>query len=193
MAQFFNTTQKDIITKLKDNNTEMLKSSYFTSVNNKRATIVDFINVNTDASTLDEGSKLSFTSNGEESPIRYDKIVDLFLYDVPQADVTLENGDFGLESDTIEGEALIPPNVFVPIVGSFFYFKSTKNPGLFKVTNVNIDTLDNGANYYKINYKLDKKNIHLVDDQIINEFIFMVSKVGTQFKPLILKSDYDFV
>ena len=191
MSQFFNTTQKDIITKLKDNNTEMLKNSYFTSVNNKRATIVDFINVNTDESTLDEGSKLSFSSNGEESPIKYDMIKDLFLYDVPQADVNLQNGDFGLESDSIEGEALIPPNIFVPVVGAFFYLKNTKNPGLFKVNNVNVDTLENGANYYKISYKLDKKDIHLVDKQIINEFVFMVDKVGTLFKPLVLKSDYD--
>lgn len=190
MPEFFNTVQKDIITSLKANNERMLKNEYFTGVNNKRATLVDFININTDASNIDESTNLSFSSNGEESPIRYDKIIDLFLYDVPTADINIELGDFGLESD-MDGESLIPPNVFVPVVGSFFYFKNTKSPALYKVTNVNVDTLENGANYFKINYKLDKKDIHLVDDQIINEFIFMVDKVGTQFKPLILKSDHD--
>lgn len=191
-GKFINTVQKDIITKLKNNNTEMLNNSYFTGVNNKRATLVDFFNVNTDATTLDEASKLSYNGTNEESPIRYDVIRDLFLYDVPAEDINLQNGDFGLEADSIEGEGLIPPNVFTPVPGSYLTFKNVKNPGLYKVTNVNIDTMENGANFYKINYVLDKHDHTLVEDQVINEFIFMVDKVGTQFKPIILKKDYNF-
>lgn len=192
MAKFINTQHIDILNTLQTDAQHKMAKTYYSQANLKNAQPVNFYNINTGASTLDEASKLAYSSHGDESPLCYDYIEDLLLYNMPAIELNFENGDFGLESSEIEGEAFIPPNIFVPIPGSFFVIQNLNHPGIFKVDDITPDTMENGANFYKIHYYYDREDFKLVDDHVINRYKFLNDKVGTEIKPLLLQEDYNF-
>lgn len=191
MAKFLNTTAKDTLNSLISTREKQLKNPFYASTNMKKAMEVTFFNIDTENSTLDEDSKLYYSSHGNESPLLYVKIPNLLIYDASNIEAQLENGDFGLESSSTEGEAFLLPNTVVPVPGSFFYFNRYKSVGIFKITDTNVDTIENGANFWHINYKLDRDNIHMLDKQISREYVFMVDNTGTELNPMVLKDDYD--
>ena len=189
MAKFINTQQTEILNHFAGVSQQRIAKTYYAQANIRNANAVNFYNINTGASTLDEASKLSYSSHGNESPLLYDYIEDLLIYGMSELAVDFQNGDFGLESSDIEGEAFIPPNIFVPIPGSFFVVQGIE--GIFKIDNVTTDTVESGANFYKFHYKFDRDDSNLVEKQVINRYKFLLDKVGTDMNPLILQEDYD--
>ena len=192
--KFLNTQQKHTLDNFVDSYHNSIKNPYMTSSNVKSSIEVTFFNIDELTSTLDPDSKLYYSSHGKESPLEYVKINNLLIYNYTQMDsAQLENGDFGLESGNKEGEAIIPPDTFVPIPGSFFFFNKYPSLGIFKVTDTDVDTFENGYNFWHINYILDRKDIHMLDKQISREYIFMSDNSGTNLKPMLLKTEYNLV
>ena len=108
-------------------------------------------------------------------------------------ELSIDMGEFGTEADPIEGEAYIPPNTFKPYQNSYFsiiYLNQLhKKEILFRVTSVNIDTFPNGANYYKISYKLESIGED-INPQIINTYQFLSSGNGDYGGSLIDAESY---
>ena len=193
MAKFINTKYGDTIDNLVKGDIAKFNNPYYTFTD-KKPTKVDYFNINTTHSTLDEASKLSYGLVGEESPIKYNVIREAFIYGIDRIALMYENGEWGLEASDIEGEAFVLPNTFVPIPGDFFSINYLKETILFKVTDVTKDTLDTGANFYKIQYKLDQTSIEAIkDDHIVDEYKMIVNNVGTQFKSVIRDTTYDLI
>lgn len=194
MSKFINTEYKDTINSIVDGFKERLKNPYYV-YNDKKATIVTYYNRNVTKSTLDEGAFIEYSALGGNSPIRYNKITDAYLYGIDRISIDLDNGDYGAEANDIEGEAIVLPNTFIPYAGDYFSIPYANKNILFKIIGVTPDTLDNGANIYKLQYKLDRTDYEeeRINKQVVKNFKMIINNVGTNFKAVIEANDYEFI
>jgi hypothetical protein len=155
--------------------------------------VVTFYNVNTTKSTLDEGSKQIADVMGEyDAPLRYNKIEGVFIYGLERVQAELEVGDFGLESNEIEGECILPPNSFHPMVDSYFTIDHiTRGTYWFRIVKVTTDTLENGSNFWKLEYTLDDTGDR--EFKVEKTFRFIADNVGSNYKAVIEDKEYDFI
>lgn len=191
-GKFINTKRKDTIDSLIDGFKERIKNPYYLHIDQK-PTLTTFYNPNIEASTLDEGLKIVYSSTGEDSPLKYDKINNMFIYGLEKIIISLDNGEFGLEGDSIEGEGIILPNTFIPFPQAYFMIHYLNKNYLFKVINVSQDTLESGANFYRIAYKYEDEEDEKIQEQVVREYNMIVDNIGTQFKAIIRTNDYNFI
>lgn len=188
-----NSSHKQMVQSMANLQTDLLKNPYYL-FNDKKANIVDYYNLNTTMSTLDEALKIPYSNLGPDSPLRFNKIHGFYLYGLERIALNLENGDYGLESNDITGDAIILPDTITPYPGDYFSIDILKQKYLFKVTSSTPDTLNNGANYWRIEYKLssylDEKE-HRVDELVVEQYEFLSGNVGTNYNPVIKKTKYD--
>lgn len=192
MGKFINTKRKDTIDSLIEGFKERIQNPYYLHMEQK-PTITTFYNPNIEASTLDEGLKVIYSAVGEESPLKYDKINDMFLYGLERITIALDNGEFGLEGEPIEGDGFILPNTIIPFPQAYFTIDHLNKKYTFKVLSVSQDTLESGANFYRASYKYEGEDILPIAEQVIHEYNMIIDNVGTQFKAIIRTNDYDFV
>lgn len=192
MHKFINTKHKVVLQSLVDGFKEQLNNPYNIHID-KKPNITSYFNQNVHKSTLDEGSKLQYSPLGSNSPTKYNMIHDFYIYGLERIITDLENGEWGLESNSIEGEGIILPNTIVPIANDYFTIDCIDKKLLFKVTSVTSDTIENGANFYKIQYKLDQLTDEAILKQVSTEYTMVLNNVGTQFKSIIRSNDYNFI
>lgn len=191
---FINTKHKVTIDTLVEGLKNKLNNPYYI-YSDKKATKVTYLNQSKTKSTLDDGTKQFYAPLGDDSPLKYNKIHDAYLYGLDRVQLSLDNGDWGLESDAIEGEAVVLPNTFIPYPNDYFYIDYVNKQYLFKVTNVNMDTLENGSNLYKLSYKLDQTDYteDKLNIQVAEEFTMIINNIGTQFNAIIRSNDHDLI
>lgn len=192
MSKFINTTRNEAIDSIITGSKNRIKNQYYNYIEQKPV-IVTYYNQNLRKSTLDEGALVTYSNLGSNSSIKYNKINNMTIHGIERISVNLDNGDYGLESDSIEGEAIIAPNTIVPYPNDYFSINHIKSKLLFKVLSVTFDTVDNDANLYKIQYKLDQIEDNKIQDQIIEEYEFLPNNVGTSYNPLVKISDYNYI
>lgn len=191
MGKFIDTQYYDTVDSLVKMNEDLVQNPFY-SYNDKKCTKVRYYNINNEKTTLDSGSKLAYTDIGDDSPIRFNIIHDLYLYQFIKAELNFENGDFGLESNPLTGESYILPNTIIPADGDFFEVDHIKDSTwLFKVTDVQRDTLDNGSNVYKIGWSLDRTTNHDILKNIVEEFKYVDTVQGSNLKAIVKLEKYD--
>lgn len=166
-----------------------IKSNPFYFFNSTNMTVVTFYNINRQYTTLDETLKNTNNFIGPASGLRFDKIHGVVLYGMQKIELNIDNGEWGTEADPVEGECILAPNSFNPYQESYFTidYLQTKKTVFFRVTSVNVDTLPNGANFYKLGYKLEGVGYN-IDPQVVGEYQFVASNIGTQF-PVVIPFD----
>lgn len=193
---FTNNTHKSMITAFTDASKEMLKNPYY-SYSNLKATIVDYFNINIQMSTLDEGAKIAYDYIGKNCPLRFNYIHEFFLYGLEKIQLSLDNGENGLESGDISGDVIILPNTIQPYAGDYFIINHMIKKFLFQIISVERDTLEDGANIWKASYRLervlDEEQTNNLLDCLADEYEFDVTTVGTSFKSIVKKTDADLV
>ena len=163
----------------------------FYSYNDKDGYAVTYYNINDEMSTLDPGSKLAYTDIGHNSPIRFNLIKNMYLYQFAKFELRLENGDYGLEGEPFTGESYILPNTIVPRDGDFFEVNHIKDSTwLFKVTDVQEDTLENGFNAYKIGWILDRTTNKEILQNVVKVFTYIDTVEGTNLKAVVEEDKY---
>lgn len=192
-GKFINTVYKDTMDSLISIHDDLIKNPFYL-FNDKKGVKVRYFNQNMEKSTIDKGSGLAYADIGDESPIRYNQINNLFLYQFPKIELNFDNGEFGLESEEISGESYILPNTIIPYDGDFFEVDHIKDSTwLFKVIGAQRDTLENGSNVYKINWILDRTTnkdiLKNVNDEDIYEYLDV--REGTNVKAVVKKTSYD--
>lgn len=192
MGKFLNTSQKVTINSLVDGFKDRMNNPYY-KFTDKKPTIVTYYNINKAKSTLDESLKIEYSRLGDQSPLRFNKINNFFIYGVEKIMTELELGDFGLEGSAIEGDALILPNTIEPLPNDYFVINHIKDTLLFKVTSVTMDTIENDNNFWKITYKLDRPSSDDIEDQIIETYEMILDNVGTQMKSIVKQTDCNFI
>lgn len=193
MGKFTDTKYVNTIDNLVDATKNKLNNPYYT-FNNQSPTRVTYYSQNIESSTLDEASGLYEQHIGEMSPFKFNKIKDFIIYGIEKISTEYDVGDSGLEAGQINGSAIILPNTVNPKPGDFFSISYVKENILFKVNGVTSDTLDNGANVYKIEYAAELTNaIENIEKQVVKNFNFIASTIGTDFKSVLQDCDYNLI
>jgi len=192
MPKFINTQKKVTIDSLVAGFKDRMVNPYYT-LQEKKASITTYYTHNFENSTLDSATKTEYAQLGDNSPTRYNKILNFFLYGLEKITVNLELGEYGLESNPIEGEAIVLPNTIIPIPGDYFGINYIGKDYLFKVMDCTPDTIDSGVNFYKINYKFDQTDSERIDSLVIDTYNMIIDNVGTKFNPIIKSNAYDFI
>lgn len=193
-GKFINTEHRDNIDSLIYGLKDIMKNPYY-KWNDKSGTAVVYFNQNKESSTLDESTHLYYADIGLDSPIKYNMIEDFMLYGIEQIAISMDNGDYGPEANEISGEAIVLPNTITPYVGDYFNIIYTNEDLLFRVIDVSTDTLENGANIYKIQYKLESSELEhvLKEDNIEDKYNMVVNNLGTGFNPIIRHESYKLI
>lgn len=179
MVQSFNTMQQDLV-----------KNRFYLFAD-KKASIVDYYNINTTMTTLDQALHILYTNLGVDSPVRFNLIHNFYLYGLDRIAVNLENGDFGLESSDITGDGVVLPGTITPYPGDYFCVNMIEKRYLFKVTDASPDTFNNGGNYWRITYRLDQLEDTRIAPLVTDIFEYYEGNVGTKLNPIVLKTKWD--
>ena len=198
MGTFSNVQYKNTINSIVEGYKNKLDNPHYIFTD-KKPTLVTYYNINTSKSTLDQGTQTAYEYTGGNSPIRYNKVLDMYLYGLERITMSLEHGEFGLETDAIEGEAYVLPNTIIPMAQDYFYINyidTKKTKLLFKITSVTHDTVENGANFYKVAYRLStitEENVCEIENQVIETYRLIVNNLGTNLNTVIKNTDYELV
>lgn len=190
MGTFTNSTYTNTIKSLVEA-TESKINNPFYKFSDKKPFECTYFKQNREKSTLDEVTALNYSHIGEDSPIRFNQINNFYVYGFDKIGLDYDLTDFGLESSEITGECIILPNTIIPLPGDFFKITQIKEDVLFKVNKVTPDTLDTGANIYKIEYKLELVNQYEnILKQVVAVYNFVIENVGTDFSCFISSENY---
>lgn len=185
-----NIAHKDMVESIAEFQVGLLKNPYYL-FNDKKANIVDYYNINKERSTLDESLRINYSNIDTDSPLRFNLINKFYLFGLERISLSLENGEFGLESSEIMGDALVLPKTITPYPGDYFTIDIVQKKYLFKVTDVTSDTFDDGGNYWKIQYKLDRLEDVDIKKLVVDEYEFSTGNIGTGYNCIIKKSKWD--
>lgn len=195
MSKFINKTYTNTIDHLVSGGNEKLKNPFY-GFTDKGATIGTYYNLNTHESTLDPDSKLAYAYHGKSSPLRFNKIENACVYGFNKVELDIDIGEDGPESSPVTGEIVIPPNVFKPMAQDYFIINYLKKKFAFKITKAVPDTLPNGANCYKAEYKLSlitDEEIEELNSNVIETFILTTVNDGTNTQAVLKKKDYTLI
>lgn len=191
MAQMMSTTFTESVRNVTGFYNDLIHNPFYT-FNDKKPVIATYYNINKDYSSLDPGSKLHYDDLGKDSPITFNVIYDTLLFGGNKVELNVENDEFGIEADKITGEYHILPNTFIPTEGDYFELDHIENNSyLFQVNDVQPDTLDNGANAYKISFTLSRLSNEEIQQNIVNRFRMIESREGTNIISVVRCEDYD--
>lgn len=189
---FINTEYKNTVNSLVESRKSIINNPYYMYID-KSPTIVTYYTINKEKSTLDVGLKIVESNIGSNSPLRFNKINNFVLYGIEPMQLSLEIDEFGLSSSSVEGEAILLPNTIVPNPGDYFVITYLENRYLFKVISMNKDTLESGANIYKLGYKYESLDDKKIDNYVIEEYETIIDNNGTDYKTIIKSTDYKLI
>ena len=185
MGKIIETTYHDTVSKITEFNSSLINNSFYT-LNDKKPSIVTYYNINTEASSLDQGAKIAYNNIGSDTPLRFNRINNFIIYGFNRIELQTENDEFGLEADKITGDCIILPNTIIPYEGDYFEVEHIKDSTwLFIVTDVQQDTLENGSNAYKITYKLENVDHQQILDNVVEDFQMIENREGTNLVKIV--------
>lgn len=187
-----NVSHSTVTQSIIDLQNDLLKNPFYL-FNDKKAIPVEYYNLNTSRTTLDPSLKITYADYGPESSLRFNLIHDFYLYGLDRISTNLENGEYGITSSDITGDAIILPNTITPYVGDNFVITTSmlKQRYQFNVNSVTMDTFDNGNNYWKIEYSLSRLTDKDIMPLVVEEFNFVSGNIGTNYSPIIQKTKFD--
>lgn len=185
-----NVSHSEVTQNLTDFQLDLLKNPY-ALYTDKKAILVTYYNLNTTRSTLDDALKIPYSNLGKNSPLRFNKIEDFYIYGIDRISTNISNNEFGLESDDIGGDGIILPNTIQPYPGDYFSINMLKKKYLFQIKSATPDTFENGNNFWRVEYKLEQLSDDKLQKLIVSEYKFHTGTVGTNFSSVIKKTSWD--
>ena len=182
------TYHQEIISSLSSDAHSRITQSFTQLYNgDKKPTIVTFYNVNKEQTTLDPSLHIHYSDLGNLSSLRFTKYNNLYLFGISRVELDAAYGDFGVEAAEITGTAFLMPNLFDPYVNAYFSINYLDRDLLFKIISVTPDTLYNGSNWWKLEYKLDQHKWEegTIDDKVVKVINFKVENYGTEYNCLL--------
>lgn len=184
-------TQQSISSSIVSAVQNILQNPYYL-FSDKKASECTYYNINTTMTTLDESTHSNYGEISPDSPLRYNKVSGFYLYGMSKIEPNLEIGDYGMEASEISGECIVLPYTLIPYPGDRFLLSQISGPLVFKVTHVDVNTLDTGAIMYKISYVLDSSDgLEDIEPQVVKNLKFSISNYGTNFASFISEEAYN--
>lgn len=158
---------------------------------------VTYYSIDMENSTTDPGLGTIIEQVGRESPIKYNKINNLPIYQVGESQPSFDySEDTGLDG-SMNGTAVIPPNLIQPQPNDYLTFtyhqRNSSVLKLFRVSSVEMSTL-NTKTYYQITYVEDNgvSLSYLEGRQKSEEFEAIYENIGTGKLPIVKETTYRF-
>lgn len=152
---------------------------------------VTYYHIDVDNTTVDEGFLDVASVIGNRSPIRFNKIENFPLYGMDQIVLNIADDDQGMDTNW-DGDGIVLPKTIKPVPNDFFIIPTLKDYYIFRVTNIQYDTVM-PDNYYKIEFKLeyiDSTKLEEIEKQVLDEHICVLENIGTETNCIIEKSSY---
>ena len=155
------------------------------------AVLTTYFNLAENRTTVDRGLQTIDQLFGKNSPLRFNKVKNFPLYSFAQMNPT--NDDSAQVEDIgADGECVLLPCTVVPHQNDFFILNHLKMKALFRVTEVQFDSMKvNG--YYKIKYHLysnSDETIAQLEKQTVNTYNTDLNAIGTEVNPIIKEDDF---
>ena len=153
--------------------------------------LVDYYSQDDTSITVDRGTQNIDQLFGKNSPLRYNKIIDLPINGLTSA--TPENTDeIQIEDINVDGDCVILPSTVVPKSMDFFVVKHLKMCALFEVTEVSYDSMKVDG-FYKIRYHLHSTSpatLEKLERQLVKTYHTDMNEIGGTRDAVILEDDF---
>lgn len=158
-------------------------------------TPVTYFNIDDSCTTTALGTDVAYQVLGVDSPLRYNKIENMFLSGMTQLSPEDSNASTtSVRSYSLNGEAFIIPGTIMPKENDFFIVNHVNMEHLFRVTQVTQDGLNTDGSY-KIQYSLFSTNpveLNYLYSQVVGEYNLDLQTIGGEdLTPVIGKTDYE--
>lgn len=161
-------------------------------------TFVTYYHRNMVESRQDVGTGGIEAENGARSPIRFNKIINLPVYNMPELHPDLTYDETGADIELDCSDLVLLPNTIKPNEGDFFIVQL---PGsveyLFRVNNFNFNTIQSN-DFYRFDADVKFIGNHAEEryglvHQVVETFITVFENIGTEDKCFIREGDVDYV
>lgn len=149
-------------------------------------TYVTWYHINDNESTADAGYQDVVAIIGNKSPIKFQKIEGLPVYDIESIVIQLQEEDHGIDS-SFSGEGKMAPKTIIPSPNDFFVIPYLHFPCVFRVTEIMPDNI-RPDNFYKFGYQLeyiDFEKIEALEDQTHERYTCIVENIGSENRCII--------
>ena len=190
MGKFIDTSYTRSIDNVSETVKSLLNNPYY-MWSDKKPTIVTYYHINAEKSTTDQAAGIPYADLGPQCPFRFNKISKFVLYGIDRISLNLESGDYGIEAGEIAGDAIVLPGTITPYPGDYFSIDLAKDSEwLFRVNDVDKDTLDDGSNIWKLSYRLEHNDSSRLLDLVVDNYNLLVNNVGTRYNTVIQSDRY---
>lgn len=194
MARFINSpNERNLVNKYVDS--YMTGTSDYAKYLDSAPSFVTYYSKDVNESMENAGLGVAKEIVGYESPLRYNKIIDMPLYGVEQIDPSFLYDDISGFDTEAELTAIIIPDTLQPTVDDLVLFSyhetiDNENLRLYRVTDVNISAIDSNT-YYRVSLSSSPYSIEILDSrQVIDTYHLIYNHIGTDRKTLLLQSSY---
>lgn len=164
---------------------------------NSTPTFVTYYHRNMVRSRQDVGTGGIESELGPRSPIRFNKILNFPIYNIPQLNPQNVYDETGYDIELDINDAVILPNTIKPCEGDYFIVKlpGTKEY-LFRVNNFDYNTIQSN-DFYKIS--ADVKDIGTgleakrMTNQVVETFLTVFDNIGTEDRCFLRQTDVDYI
>lgn len=165
---------------------------------NMTPTFVTYYHINQPLSRTDVGTGSIETDLGPRSPIRFNKIYNFPIYNVPELHPDMEYDEsMGADINLEAGDITVLPGTIKPTPGDYILiqFANTKE-FLFRVNNFNYNTIQSN-DYYKLDMDLRVVGVQLeekyMQGQVVEEYYTVFENIGTEDRCFIKSTDVDYL
>ena len=166
-------------------------NSQYTRFLDQTPTYVTYYNINSIETTVDLGFSNVEKILGNGSPIKYSEVKNLPVYGMEQIQLQLDEDEEGLNS-SFDAELIILPDTIQPYPDDFFIIEHKGFEFLFRVTNVEYDTIKSN-NFFKIQftvkYVTPEESVKILK-QVTEKYTCVVENIGTQDRCIIEDDEY---
>lgn len=164
---------------------------------NTNPTFVTYYHRNMVRSRQDVGTGAIESELGPRSPIRFNKILNFPIYNIPQLNPQNVYDETGYDIELEINDAVILPNTIKPCEGDYFIVKL---PGtreyLFRVNNFEYNTIQSN-DFYRIS--ADVKDIgneleaKRMQNQVVEVFLTVFDNIGTEDRCFLRQTDIPYI
>lgn len=158
---------------------------------NNGSILVDYYSQNDNSITVDRGIQNIDQLFGRNSPLRYNKIIDLPINGLTSANP--ENTDeIQVEDINVDGDCIMLPSTVVPKTMDFFIVKHLKMCALFEVTDVSYDSMKVDG-FYKLRYHLhstSQATVERLEHQVVKVYHTDLNEIGGTRDAVMLEDDF---
>lgn len=164
----------------------------------KNPFFVTYYHIASNLTRVDVGTGGIETEIGERSPVRFNKLTEFPIYNIPELKPDLVYDETGYDIDLDLNGLIILPNTIRPLPGDYFIltFPGIKEY-LFRVNVIRYNTIQSN-DFYEIDCDIkdigtDLENGRKITSQIVNTFHTVFEKIGTDDHCFIQEADIDTI